>query len=174
MLASWGFGPYDLEEIVNEYVRRANGRCNTEVIRSFVCNSGEMMDNLASIVPDTSTVFDRDGGQCIVQIAYDTPNGSSYPLEVEGYKMWASTVQTIGTMNEQPVGKAGLTGVSRLTEIETYCRDAAEDLGATWFCGHESVEPPVGHDGRVVCPQGRFRRPQHLDFALYGRRSAAE
>lgn len=150
LLASWGFGPYDLEEIVNEYVRRANGRCNTEVIRSFVCNSGEMMDNLASIVPDTSTVFDRDGGQCIVQIAYDTPNGSSYPLEVEGYKMWASTVQTIGTMNEQPVGKAGLTGVSRLTEIETYCRDAAEDLGATWFCGHESVVLAQNDAGAVT------------------------
>ena len=36
LLQSWGFGPYDLDEIVNEYVRRANGRCNTEVIRSFV------------------------------------------------------------------------------------------------------------------------------------------
>ena len=58
MLEAWGFGPYDLDEIVNEYVRRANGRCNTEVIRSFVYNSGEMMDNLASLIPDTSDVFD--------------------------------------------------------------------------------------------------------------------
>ena len=39
LLESWGFGPYDLEAIVNEYVRRANGRCDTYA-----------------------------GGQCIVQI----------------------------------------------------------------------------------------------------------
>ncbi len=88
MLEAWGFGPYDLDEIVNEYVRRANGRCNTEVIRSFVYNSGEMMDNLASLIPDTSDVFDYEGGQCIVQIAYDKPSGADYPVEVSGYKMW--------------------------------------------------------------------------------------
>lgn len=150
LLQGWGFGPYDLDEIVNEYVRRANGRCNTDVIRSFVYNSGEMMDNLVSVVPETSTIFDRDGGQCIVQIAYDKPNGSDYPVEVSGYKMWASTVQTIGTMNENPVGKAGLTEVSRLTEIETYCRDAAEELGATWFCGHSAVRCVQDDTGAVT------------------------
>lgn len=109
-----GLRPYDLDEIVNEYVRRANGRCNTEVIRSFVYNSGEMMDNLASLIPDTSDVFDYEGGQCIVQIAYDKPSGADYPVEVSGYKMWASTVQTVGTKNEQPVGKKQKTGISRL------------------------------------------------------------
>src|SRR5699024_7649210 len=76
LLESWGFGPYDLEEIVNEYVRRANGRCDTDVIRTFVYNSGEMMDNLASLVPDNSDVFDYAGGQCIVQIGYNLPDGS--------------------------------------------------------------------------------------------------
>lgn len=139
MLERWGFGPYDLDEIVNEYVRRANGRCNTDVIRSFVYNSGEMMDNLASLIPETSNVFDYEGGECIVQIAYDKPSGSDYPVEVSGYQMWASTVQTIGTKNEQPVGKQQLTGISRLAEIETYSRDAAEDLGAEWFCGYTAV-----------------------------------
>ena len=55
-----------------------------------------------------------------MQIAYNTLDGSSYPLEIAGYKMWASTVQTVGTQNEQPVGKAGLTGISRSSELETY------------------------------------------------------
>lgn len=150
LLENWGFGPYDLNEIVNEYVRRANGRCSTDVIRSFVYNSGEMMDNLASLVPDTSNVFDYKGGECIVQIAYDKPNGSDYPVEVSGYKMWASTVQTVGTKNANPVGKKGLEGVSRLTELEIYCRDAAEDLGAEWFCGHAAVCCVQGDDGSVL------------------------
>ncbi len=150
LMKSWGFGPYDLEDIVNEYVRRANGRCDASVIRSFVYNSGEMMDNLVSLIPETSNLLDRDGGQCIVQTAYEKPNGSDYPIEIAGYKMWASTIQTIGTQNESPVGKKQLTGISRLAEIETYCRDAAEDLGAEWFCGHTAVECTLGTEGAVT------------------------
>jgi succinate dehydrogenase/fumarate reductase flavoprotein subunit len=150
LMLGWGFGPYDLDEIVNEYVRRANGRCNTGVIRRFVYNSADMMNNIVSLIPDTSNLLDRDGGQCIVQIAYDTPDGSSYPLERGGYKMWASTLQTVGTKNPNPVGKAGLTDVSRLTEIETYCRDAAEDLGAEWFCGYTGVECVLDDSGAVT------------------------
>lgn len=150
MLEGWGFGPYDLDDIVNEYVRRANGRCNTEVIRSFVHNSGEMMDNLASLVPETSNVFDYAGNECIVQIAYEKPSGADYPVEIAGYKMWASTVQTVGTMNAEPVGKKGLTEVSRLTELETYSRDAAEDLGAEWFCGHSALVCTQDADGAVT------------------------
>ncbi len=150
LLQSWGFGPYDLDEIVNEYVRRANGRCNTDVIRAFVYNSGEMMDNLASLVPETSNVFDYENNECIVQIAYDKPNGSDYPVEISGYKMWASTVQTVGTQNEQPVGKQGLTGISRLTELEVYSREAAEDLGAEWFCGHSAIRCINDESGAVT------------------------
>lgn len=150
LLTSWSFGSYDLDEIVNEYVRRANGRCNTQVIHSFVYNSGEMMDNLVSLVPETSNVFDYEGGECVVQIAYEKPDGSDYPIEIEGYKMWASTVQTIGTENETPVGKNQLTGLSRLAELETYCRDAAEDLGAQWFCGHSAVVCSRSEDGTVT------------------------
>ncbi len=150
LMLGWGFGPYDLDEIVNEYVRRANGRCNTGAIRRFVYNSADMMNNIVSLIPETSNLLDREGGQCIVQIAYDTPDGSSYPLERGGYKMWASTLQTVGTKNPSPVGKAGLTGVSRLTEIETYCRDEAERLGATWLCGHTGVECTQDADGAVT------------------------
>ena len=150
MLIGWGFGPYDLAEITNEYVRRANGRCNPGVIRRFVYNSGEMMDNLASLVPATSNVFDYANGECIVQIAYNTPDGSSYPLEISGYKMWASTVQTIGTRNAEPVGKAGLTNVSRLTELETYSRDAAEELGAEWFCETTGIKCVLDEAGAVT------------------------
>ncbi len=168
LLEGWGFGPYDLEEIVNEYVRRANGRCDTDVIRAFVYNSGEMMDNLASLVPETSTVFDYeggDGGQCIVQIGYDKPDGSYYPVESEGYKMWASTFQSIGTINEEPVGKAGLTDVSRLTELETYCRDEAEDLGAEWFCSTEAVVLTQDDSGKVTGMIGQDADGNYIEFA---------
>lgn len=93
------------------------------------------MDNIASLVPDTSNVLDYEGGQCIIQIGYGLTNGSYYPVESEGYYAWASTFQTIGTVNEKPVGKKGLTGLSRLSELETYCRDAAEDMDTSRDAG---------------------------------------
>ncbi len=164
LLESWGFGPYDLEDIVNEYVRRANGRCDTDVIRSFVYNSGEMMDNLASLVPETSNVFDYAGGQCIVQIAYGMPDGSYYPIESEGYKMWASTFQSIGTKNEKPVGKAGYTGISRLSELEIYSRDAAEDLGAVWYCGTKAIVLTQDESGKVT---GMIAQDENGDYIQF-------
>ena len=165
LLESWGFGPYDLEAIVNEYVRRANGRCDTDVVRAFVYNSGEMMDNIASLVPETSNMLDYEGGQCIVQIGYNMKDGSYYPAEAEGYYAWASTFQTIGTQNPNPVGKKQLTGVSRLTEIETYCRDAAEDLGAQWYCGHTSVVLTQDDDGAVTGVIAKNTEGKYVKFA---------
>lgn len=130
-LTARGFGGYDVGDICAEYVRRGAGRISPELIRIFVEESGDMLDNMVSVVPDTSTVFDFEGGQCQVQIAYGMPDGSYYPLERGGFKAWATTIQTIGTQNEQPV--VGREGVSRLTEVELYCVDAAQQLGATWY-----------------------------------------
>ena len=67
----------------------------------------------------------------------------------------ASTVQTVGTKNEQPVGKKQKTGISRLSEIEEYCRDAAEDLGAEWFCGQTAARCVQDADGAVKASSPR-------------------
>lgn len=150
LLESWGFGPYDLEDITNEYVRRAAGRCNSEVIRTFVYNSGEMMDNLVSLIPETSNLLDRESAQCIVQVANGKPSGADYPINSAGYKQWASTLQTLNSLNEQPVGKNQLTEVSRLTELEIYSRDAAEELGAQWFFGQSALVCTQVEDGTVT------------------------
>ena len=45
----YGIAEYDLGEITDEYVKRAGGRCNPDVIRGFVQNSGPMMDNLLEV-----------------------------------------------------------------------------------------------------------------------------
>lgn len=47
-----GFAEYDLGEITNEYVTRAGGRCNPDVISMFVHNSGPMMDNLIAVAKE--------------------------------------------------------------------------------------------------------------------------
>lgn len=58
------------------------------VVKLFVENSGEMFDNMVSIMPDTTDMLDREGGRCIIQIAYGKDKGSDYPIEQSGYKAW--------------------------------------------------------------------------------------
>lgn len=143
-----GFGGYDLGEITAEYIRRGAGRVSPEIISLFVENSGEMLDNMVAQVPDTSNVFDIDNQECQVQIAYDMPDSSYYPLERGGFKAWATTIQTMGTMNAEPV--CGRENVSRLTEVELYCKDAAEKLGAQWLFGHEALVCLQNESGDVT------------------------
>lgn len=128
-----GFGGYDLGEITAEYCRRGIGRVSPALLKMFVENSGEMFDNMASLIPETSDVLDRAGGRCIIQTAYGKDDGSFYPIEQSGYKSWATTLQTIQTVNPTEVipGRR----LTRLTELETYCIWEAERLGATWYWG---------------------------------------
>jgi succinate dehydrogenase/fumarate reductase flavoprotein subunit len=135
-----GFGPYDTGEIVAEYCRRGIGRVNPLILKLFVENSGEMMDNMVGLVPPESDLLDLDNTRCIIQIAYGKDNGSYYPIEQSGYKAWATTLQTIGTVNDALKGDVipGRT-ISRLTEIETYVMREAIKLGATWYWGHSAA-----------------------------------
>lgn len=132
-LTEKGFGNYDLGEITAEYVRRGVGRVSPSIIKLFVENSAEMMDNMVSLVPETSDMLDLENGRCIIQVAYGKDDGSYYPVEQSGYKAWATTLQTIGTVNPTEVipGRK----ITRLTEIETYVMREAERLGAQWFWG---------------------------------------
>jgi succinate dehydrogenase/fumarate reductase flavoprotein subunit len=44
-----GYGPYNTGEIVAEFVKRAAGRCNQEIVRLYVENSGPMFDRMAEV-----------------------------------------------------------------------------------------------------------------------------
>jgi len=135
-----GFGPYDTGEIVAEYCRRGIGRVNPLILKLFVENSGEMMDNMVGLVPPESDLLDLDNTRCIIQIAYGKDNGSYYPIEQSGYKAWATTLQTVGTANDTFKSEVipGRT-ITRLTEIETYVLREAVKLGATWYWGHSAA-----------------------------------
>ena len=112
-----GLGGYDIGEITAEYTRRAGQTANAELIRQYIANSGEMLDNLVSITPEESTQFKVQEGHegDLIQIAYDKPKGSDYPVELGGFKMWAACYFV------------------RMTELETNSRNAAKALGAQWF-----------------------------------------
>ena len=47
-----GIKEYDLGEIINEYVTRSGGRCNPAIIKSFVQNSGPMVDNMLDVAKE--------------------------------------------------------------------------------------------------------------------------
>ncbi|MCI9261070.1 FAD-binding protein [uncultured Adlercreutzia sp.] len=144
-----GYGPYDTGEIIAEYHRRSGGRANPQIISLFVENSGEMFDNLMAVTPDTSNVFELAPDNAIIQIAHGKDSGADYPIELSGYKAWASTLQTIGSFNPTtPI--EGREEVSRLTELETYCRWAAEELGAQWFWEHSATVLDQNEQGDVV------------------------
>lgn len=129
---SQGYGPYDLGEVTAEYVRRGNGRVNAEVIKAFVDNSGEMLDNMIdNYIPETSTMFDKLGETFVIQHAYGKEDGSYYPLTISGFKNWATSIQTAGTKNPTPV--LGREGVSRLTEFDLYALEGAKGKGAEIF-----------------------------------------
>lgn len=141
-----GFGGYDLGEITAEYCRRGLGRVNPAILKMFVENSGEMFDNMVSIIPETSDILDRENGRCIIQIAYGKDSGADYPIEQSGYKAWATTVQTIQTVNPTEVipGRR----ITRLTEWETYARREAENNGAVFFFG--TTAEALAMDGDAV------------------------
>ncbi len=141
-----GFGGYDLGDITAEFCRRGLGRVSPGVVKLFVENSGEMFDNMVSIMPDTTDMLDREGGRCIIQIAYGKDKGSDYPIEQSGYKAWATTVQTIQTVNPTEVipGRR----ITRLTEFEYYARQEAERNGATFYFG--TTAEALSMDGDAV------------------------
>ena len=114
-----------------EFIRRGGGRVSAEIIRKFVANSGDMLDNIIAQIPETSNLFDLETGQAQIQVAYNMPDGSYYPFERGGFKSWATTIQNLSTKNPTPV--CGREDVSRMTEIALYCKDAAEKLGAEYF-----------------------------------------
>lgn len=150
LLTDRGLGGYDTGEIVGEFVRRGAGRVNADIIRLFVENSGEMIDNLVAITPETSNMWDFESGQVQVQTAYDMPDASYYPLVRSGYKGWASCLQTMGTHNPAPVDGRPGEDVMRMTELEIYTRLAAEELGAAWYWETAAIELVQNEKGDVT------------------------
>lgn len=155
-----GFGPYDEGEIVQEFCLRAGGRVNTEVVRKFVANSGEMFDHAASLVnwPDDriKLVSDADPAIspiddsmiCIHQSGLSLDGNVEYPLYRGGFKTWPCVVQFMGPIQHQPVD--GVAALSRLDEFQQFSILEGKDLGATWRCGEKAMVLTQDESGAVT------------------------
>lgn len=123
-----GFGPYDLNEIVEEYCRCGSYVVNRAVINQYVKNSGELLDYLVSIIPDDSHILDAD--QCNVHEAAGKP---TYPVIVGGCKSWAGTLQLRGKMPQgRVVGPYKKPKTTNMIELEKICMRRSQRFGAQW------------------------------------------
>jgi hypothetical protein len=131
-LISRGLGPYDEVEIINEFVRCGSYRINPRLISLYVCNSGEMIDNMWQLVPGGSDLLDDD--QCNVHQAYGNP---AYPINIGGVKTWAGTLQFRGNLHtERPDTDKRPASRYRLKDFEKLALDRSRQLGAKWNFGH--------------------------------------
>jgi len=144
-----GFGPYDLGEIVDEYVTRSGGRADPEIVRLFVANSGATLDHMLDVAkemgvdPRAYTYDPTPEGWVVIQanMDYDKIMAGEdiykcmrydYPMQ-PGTKTWASTVQFMGEYASEPI--MGVAANSCLPYINQACVDKAEQLGAKWYFG---------------------------------------
>ena len=151
-LISKGFGPYDLNEIVNEICRQSGFMANRTLINKYVKHSGEMLDHMVSLVPAGSTILDDD--QCNVHEAYGKP---SYPVTVGGCKSWAGTLQFRGGIRARPLPPEPgerMRNTSRLPEFEMLAVRRSQELGAVWSFGVRA-QRLISENGRVVGAYGK-------------------
>lgn len=150
-LINKGFGPYNLNEIVDEICRQSSYMANRTLINKYVKNSGEMLDHMVSLVePGCDILAD---GQCNVHEAYGKPQ---YPVVIGGCKSWAGTLQFRGGILDHSEPGPGGWGKnrSRLPEFEMFALKRSEQLGAIWSYGVRAISL-IRENGRVSAVIGK-------------------
>ena len=159
-----GFGPYDLGEIVDEFVVRTGGRVDPEIVRLFVHNAGPTVDHMLEIAkemggdPRAYTYDPTPDGWVHIQANMDYDKimagediykcfNYNYPMH-PGTKTWAATVQFMGEYNPEPI--MGIAANSVLPMINQACIDKAETLGARWYWGNEGIVLIKNEAGAVI------------------------
>ena len=167
-LINRGYGPYDTGEVTAEFVKRAAGRCNPDVIRLYVENSGPMFDRMVEVyeqykdlrkandskvefkysdgvteIYDFSNVMSED--MLINQIQKGV-NPKDYPIELGGYKTWPCNAQFMGPTLRRAVRPY----VSVLRWFEKYHVQKTIDQGADWHYETSAVVLTQDSNGGVT------------------------
>lgn len=180
-LINRGYGPYDTGEIVDEFVKRAGGRLNPELIRKYVENSGPMFDRMVEIYESyedfrkerfSAVEFEYTGENARIetidfsdmmseemlfnQTQMDLA-GSDYPIVLNGWKTWPTNAMFQGPVLHNPVNPF----VSAFRFFETVIDQYTKDKGAEWFYEHKAVvlaQDALGSvTGAIVqAPDGRY------------------
>ena len=162
-LIDQGYGPYDVGEVTSEFVRRAGGRCNQEIIRKFVANSGEMFDHLQELcvwpdpriklMPTTERNPDAspfDPSQVICQVSGLTADGPvEYPMMCGGNGSYAAVAQFMGEISHDN-SIPGVAAMSRLDEVQQFAILKGQELGAEWHYNERALVLLQDEAGAVI------------------------
>jgi hypothetical protein len=149
-----GIGPYDVGEIVDEFVTRSGGRANPEIIRLYVANSGATLDHMLDVAKEMGAdprVYTHDGstdGWMILHVNMDYDKylatgdvaasiNKRYPMVNGKLKTWAGAVQFMGPYIDEPI--QGCSANSVLPLLQQASLEKAMQLGAQWFMGTPAV-----------------------------------
>ena len=145
-VADKGFGPYDTGEVIFEYIKRSAGRVNPDIVASYVKNAGRMFDNMIDIVTlygdehDILRYGGGDDGRVIIQCQKDYETGTTrteYPIELNGFKTWAATVQFMGKITHTPIEP--IAKRSTITIFQNYGKRYSREHGVRWHFGTSGV-----------------------------------
>lgn len=145
-VADKGFGPYDTGEVIYEYLKRSAGRVNPDIVASYVKNAGRMFDNMIDIVNAYGDEFGilryggDDDGTVIIQCQKDYETGTTrynYPIEIGGYKTWATTVQFMGEITHTPIEP--IAKRSTITIFQNYGKRFSQEHGVRWHFGTSGI-----------------------------------
>jgi len=135
-LINRGYGPYNTGEIVAEFVKRAAGRCNPDIIRLYVENSGPMFDRMVEVYEEYKDL--RKKNDSVVEFKYGSASGGP-----GGSAPGAATGSTIvkydfsNVMSEEMLINQTQKGVKP--------RDYPIELGGykTWPCNAQFMGPTL-------------------------------
>ncbi len=160
-----GFGPYDLGEVVDEFITRGGGRCFPEIVRLYVHESGPTMDHMLEIAeemgvdPRVYTYDPTEDGWLIIQANFDYDKWASgaplydclrkdYPIW-PGTKTWAASCQFMGEYNHSQI--PGVAANSKIGLVQQACLDkATRDLGAQLLYNTEAYVLVQDESGAVT------------------------
>ncbi|BDE97814.1 FAD-binding protein [Raoultibacter timonensis] len=168
ILIERGFGPYNTGEIVSEFCKRSAGRVNPDIVRSFVQNSGAMVNRYKEIYDsyeserkaNDSAVFMKDTlvllpdqdvpdeGTFDMSNMFEYPlcntqaawSGAdvSYPIECGGYKTWPCNIQFYGYQG------------NNIEYIHKYIVQHTQENGGEWFFEHTGIVLVQNDAGEVT------------------------
>jgi len=181
-LINRGYGPYDTGEITSEFIKRAAGRCNPDIIRLFVENSGAMFDRMCEVyegyeeqrkTDDSAAALTYSDG---VTETFDFSNimdekylynqvqkglaPEDYPIELGGFKTWPCVAMFQGPVLHREVAPF----ITVLRWFSKYMVRKARDNGAKWYYQHTATVLTQDAGGAVTGAIVNDKDGKHIRF----------
>lgn len=160
-LIDQGFGPFNTGEIAYEFVKRTLGRCDPDLIKKYVQNSGPMVDRMMEIYDSYATRRKEEDSAVMVNGELHAKDGvvvdfsemttypqsivhrqhksiTQYPIVAGDYKTWPCNIQFYGHQG------------NNIEYFIKYVCYYTQEHGATWYFEHTAVKLVQNDAGDVT------------------------